>query len=256
MVKTCYGEVKILVLKNNPSAQRTVPSNDGAVALHSRIAADFHAKYQSSSSFRERFALWRTSIFELVDASGEVLDAGCGSGVLSLLACEHAHSVFAFDGSAEMIALAKGSAERQAMSNVKFCVAMLCDPSIIATRSFDLILCSSVLEYVEDYWRAFDWLAGALKPGGTILFSMPNGASLYRRAERLAFRLTGRPAYYAHVRNVPTLGEVRAGLARRGFEVRSCQYYAAAPLLSPLARAIGRADLADNLFVIACGLKA
>jgi hypothetical protein len=34
--------------------------------------------------------------------------------------------------------------------------------------------------------------------------------------------------------------------------VSESRYYAAAPALSRVARAAGRADLADNLFVIAC----
>ena len=227
-----------------------------AVAWHSSIAQDFDAKYAASPAFRERFAIWCALIERYARPQSQVLDAGCGSGVFSAHAAKITASVLGFDGSAEMIALTEGRAARDGLDNCRFEVAALEDLGVLGTRSFDLILCSSVLEYVEDYWRAFDWLAGALRPGGTILFSMPNGASLYRRAERLAFKLTGRPAYYAHVSNVPTAGEIRVGLARRGFEIRSCQYYAAAPLMSPLARALGRADLADNLFVIACGRRA
>ena len=227
-----------------------------AVAWHSSIAQDFDAKYSASPPFRERYGIWCALIERHVGPQSQVLDAGCGSGVFSAHAAKAASSVLGFDGSAEMIALAQARAARDGLGNCRFEVAALEDLNVLGGRSFDLILCSSVLEYVEDYWRAFDWLAGALQPGGTIVFSMPNGASLYRRAERLAFRLTGRPAYYAHVRNVPTFGEVKAGLARRGFEIRSCQYYAAAPLLSRVARALGRADLADNLFVIACGRRA
>ena len=223
-----------------------------AVDWHSRIATDFDAKYSHSPSFQERFQRWSELLLLYVNAESDVLDAGCGSGVFSEIAARTARSVLGFDASAEMIAIANARKARANLSNTTFAVAPLGDKTVLGGRAFDIILCSSVLEYVDDYWASFDWLAAALKPDGVILFSMPNGASLYRKAERLAHAITGRPAYYAYVRNTPHVGEVEAGLSRRGFRIASLQYYAPAPLLSPIARSVGRPDLADNLFLIAC----
>ena len=223
-----------------------------AVDWHSRIATDFDAKYSRSPSFQERFQRWSELLRLYVNGESDVLDAGCGSGVFSEIAAKSARSVLGFDASAEMIAIADARKARAQLSNTTFTTASLGYTSVLGGRSFDIILCSSVLEYVEDYWASFDWLAAALKPGGVILFSMPNGASFYRKAERLAHAITGRPAYYAYVKNTPRAEDFENGLSKRGFRITSLQYYAPAPLLSPMARALGRPDLADNLFLIAC----
>jgi 2-polyprenyl-6-hydroxyphenyl methylase/3-demethylubiquinone-9 3-methyltransferase len=223
-----------------------------AVTWHSRIALEFDAKYARSPAFKERIAVWSRLIEQFVDRNTDVLDAGCGSGVFSALASRRARSVFGFDASPQMIALAESRRQQEGLANAAFRVAALEDSAVVAGRKFDVVLCSSVLEYVEDFWRAFDCLATALKPAGVLVFSFPNNASLYRKAERAAFRLTGRPAYFAHVRSVPSLDQVNGGLAARGLKVVAIRYYAAVPGLSAIARRIGRPDLADNLLVLAC----
>ena len=222
-----------------------------AVAWHSANASDFDGKYATSSAFRERRAVWSGLIDAYVGSQAEVLDAGCGSGVLTSHAAARARAVFGFDGSSEMVALARARLAREGRGNAGFATAFLEDPALLGARRFDVVLCSSVLEYVEDHWRAFDWLAAALKPGGTVIFSMPNGSSVYRKLEKLAFRLTGRPGYYANVRHVPTAAAIQAGLAAHGFELLAMRYYAATPLFSALARPLGRPELGDNLFVMA-----
>jgi 2-polyprenyl-3-methyl-5-hydroxy-6-metoxy-1,4-benzoquinol methylase len=221
-----------------------------AVGWHSQIARDFDAKYQTSSSFRERLAVWSALIDEFARGQFDVLDAGCGSGVFAALAARRSRFVLGFDASAEMIELAEARCRAAGLRNTAFRVAALEQPNIFGNSRFDLILCSSVLEYVEDYWRAFDWLVAALKPGGAIILSMPNGDSFWRKGEKVIHSLTGWPRYFAHVRNVPKSAEVRDGLKARGMEVLSMKFYAPTPILSPIARAAGLARHADNLFVI------
>jgi 2-polyprenyl-6-hydroxyphenyl methylase/3-demethylubiquinone-9 3-methyltransferase len=223
-----------------------------AVAWHSRFAREFDEKYYHSPAFKERLAIWSEMIEQFVDPDANVLDAGCGSGVFSMLAAPEVRSVIGFDASPQMIALAEKRREQDRFTNVTFYVAALENLAAFSDRKFDLIMCSSVLEYVEDFWRAFEGLSEVLSDNGVLLFSVPNGVSFYRKAEHLAFRLTGWPAYYAHVRNVFSLSDVSKGLKTRAFEIVTARYYAAAPGLSAIARPMGRADLADTLFAVAC----
>ena len=223
-----------------------------AVTWHSQIALDFDAKYTTSAPFRERLAVWSEVIERYVPAGAAVVDAGCGSGILSEVAAKRAGSVFGFDGSPEMIAIAQARKIAGRLANVSFKVAQLEDAAVLHGQTFDVALCSSVFEYVDDYWRSFDWLTAHLKPAGTIIFSMPNGASTYRKLERAAYKMTGWPAYYTHVRNVPHPADVDLELRQRKFEVIETRYYASAPILSRPARTIGRPDLADCLFVKVC----
>ncbi|WP_312796854.1 class I SAM-dependent methyltransferase [Tianweitania sp.] len=221
-----------------------------AVAWHTAIAHRFADRYNHSPAFREREAVWRSVIDRYNKPGGHVLDAGCGSGIMAALAAQQATHVLAFDASPAMLALAAESL-RPTAGKVELQLGAMGDRTLLQGRSFDLILCSSVLEYVDDWWSAFDWLATAVAPGGTILFSMPNGQSLYRRAERAVFRLTGRPAYYRHVRAVPVLFDVERGLHQRGFVLDDSRFYASAPVLSPVLRPFGLARYSDTLFVVA-----
>jgi 2-polyprenyl-6-hydroxyphenyl methylase/3-demethylubiquinone-9 3-methyltransferase len=222
------------------------------VAWHSDIAKEFDGRYKSSRQFIERLEVWNAIIRAYTTPDSDVLDAGCGSGALSEVAAHHARKVLGFDASPEMIALAVSRRDKMGLDNLTVKVAKLGDASVLSNARFDLVLCSSVLEYIDDYWGAIDWLASALKPNGVLVFSMPNAASFYRTAERTIYRLTGRPAYYAYVRHVPYIVDIHAGLAARSMQTLDVKYYASVPVLSPLAEACGRPELACNLFAIAC----
>jgi 2-polyprenyl-3-methyl-5-hydroxy-6-metoxy-1,4-benzoquinol methylase len=227
-----------------------------AVKWHSENARKFDLKYMSSRTFMERLAVWNSFINTYVKSDFEVLDAGCGSGVITALAARRAHRVFGFDGSPEMVALAEARRQKERLDNITLRVAALEDVLSLSSSRFDLILCSSVLEYVEDYWLAIERLSTVLVPGGILIFSMPNGASLYRKVEGAFYRLTGRPAYYAHVRHVPLVNQVCTGLLTRSMETLEVKYYASVPAFSTVAQAVGRSILADNLFAVVCRSKA
>ncbi|MBS9719457.1 class I SAM-dependent methyltransferase [Tianweitania sp. BSSL-BM11] len=222
-----------------------------AIAWHTTIARSFADRYRHSPAFREREAVWRDLIARYTKPGGHALDAGCGSGVMAALAADRGAHVLAFDASPAMLNLAAESLHGQTAGKVELQLAEMGDPTLLQERSFDLILCSSVMEYLDDWWAAFDWLAASLAPSGTILLSMPNGQSLYRRTERTMFRLTGRPAYYRHVRAVPRLVDIEHGLRQRGFCLNEHRFYARAPVLSPILRALGLERYSDTLFVVA-----
>ncbi len=102
-------------------------------------------------------------------AGRRVLDLGCGYGWHCVYAADHgALSVLGTDISEKMLAVAREktdapgvSYERAAMEDLDF-----------APGSFDVVLSSLALHYVEDYAglarRVYDWLA----PGGDFVFSV------------------------------------------------------------------------------------
>lgn len=219
-----------------------------AVSWHSSIARKFERKYAVSNDFSERLAVWSELVVRHAKPTGAVLDAGCGAGNLSSVAAKHAQSLFAFDASPEMLEIARERMAREGHAHAVVTHARMCDAGLLDGKRFDLILCSSVLEYLPDYWAALEWLASALAPDGVILFSMPNGSSLYRKLERACFNLTGRPRYLSFVRHWPTSEIVTRGLAERGFAVADLRYYGVA--LMPMGGA-GTKGPASSLFVVA-----
>ncbi len=229
--------------------------NDGAVNWHSQVASEFDSKYSTSSEFIERLTIWEKLIEKHSFQTAKVLDAGCGSGIFSLIAAKHVQSVIGFDASVDMVALAKQKKSKLNCDNVSFHKANLEDIGFLKKQKFDLIMCSSVLEYVEDYPSVFDSFIEHLALGGKIIFSMPNGKSLYRKMERFLFATMGKPKYIEHVRNMPSLKNVREQLSNRSVEVLESHYYAGRFGMSSIAKAFGLQSRAENLFVVVCTRK-
>jgi len=229
----------------------------GAIAIdatewHSRIALQFDARYKKSAAFKERLEVWTRLIGTYAPAGCTALDAGCGSGVLSFVAAERCRSVLGIDASHEMIMLCEKKRRQQRSINTEFREFQLKDLTALGCEQFDVILCSSVLEYVEDFWSTIDAMCLNLSEGGVLLFSVPNRSSVYRKLERLCFKLTGHPAYFGSVRSGPSRRAIESGLAKRGLQIVETNYYAGTPLLSPLARMARLAHWADNLIVFVC----
>ena len=224
-----------------------------AVSWHDSHAQQFADRYQRSPAFREREALWHDLISRFETPGGRILDAGCGSGVMTRHAAQNAGHVFAFDASAAMVELARETlTPPTSPALVTLRQARIGDPCLLEEHGFDLILCSSVLEYLDDWRAGFQWLSAALAPNGVIIFSMPNANSLYRRIEPTLYRMTGKPAYFEHVRARPVLADITTFLSQSGFVIEAQRVYGAAPGLSPICRAIGLAHYADTLSVFAC----
>jgi len=221
-----------------------------AIDWHQRLGARFAERYETSPAFHERARVWADLIETHLRPEDHVLDAGCGPGVLACIAARRCVRVTALDASANMLAAAQDAAAEANAANIDFCHGRIGDAALLAEQRFDAILCSSVLEYVEDLGGALDWLVARLAPGGALLVSMPNGHALYRRLERLLFLLMRRPLYYAFVRHVPRAGEFEALLLARGLRAADLRYYAGPRVLRRLAPAEQWAETVENLFVI------
>jgi 2-polyprenyl-3-methyl-5-hydroxy-6-metoxy-1,4-benzoquinol methylase len=189
-----------------------------AIKFHSEISKKFDDHYHTSSLFQNRLSVWASLINKYLKPGENVLDAGCGSGVLSFYICKLGNKVVAFDGSEEMIELCKKKMTSQADCNVDFFVETLPLKNSAVAGQFDMIISSSVLEYVEDYALCINNFKGRLKENGLLLLSMPNRKSLYRRIEKITYALTKKPRYLGYVKNMFTVSEFRSIMQANGFE--------------------------------------
>lgn len=103
-----------------------------------------------------------------------ILEAGCGSGPLSAALRERGAEMSGFDGSSAIIELAR----RRLGVGVPLEVADLAEPLPCDDESFDDIVASLVLHYLEDWSGPLAELRRVLKPGGRLIVS----ARLTRRA--------------------------------------------------------------------------
>jgi ubiquinone/menaquinone biosynthesis C-methylase UbiE len=97
---------------------------------------------------------------------GDVLEIGCGTGLNTRHLAEHAQSVMALDFSAGMLAEARANVPA---SNVRFVENDLRARWQADDSSFDLVVCTLVLEHVEDLRHVFAEAARVLRPGGRFL---------------------------------------------------------------------------------------
>jgi 2-polyprenyl-3-methyl-5-hydroxy-6-metoxy-1,4-benzoquinol methylase len=195
----------------------------------SRHAAEFAAQYSSERMFREREALWTSLVLATCPPDGRVIDVGCGPGALTVLTAPLAREILAVDPSRRMLDL---SARRCAEAGIQNCVLAqrrLESLTVDEIGLFDLVLCSSVLEYIDDLSGSLQTLASLVAKGGTLIVSLPNCGSMVRKAEKVAFALSGRPTYYRLVRHVPLRSEVAAILESNSLMLQSTHFYGVPP---------------------------
>lgn len=208
---------------------------DGAIGFHEKRAKTWSAAYRRSEHFRRRVRDWRAAMETYVAPSMTVLDAGCGSGDLSRIAARMGADVTGVDASPAMIAEARDSLDRFSLP-AGFDIADVRDLPYDG-QSFDLVLASSVLEYVEPLDGALIELRRVLRPDGILICSLPNAKSLYRVLEGFLVRTTGRPAYRRHVNELVYKADLEQIFANIGFEIVERRYSGAPPRLG--AGAVG-----------------
>uniref|UniRef100_A0A0G4FHT7 Methyltransferase type 11 domain-containing protein n=1 Tax=Chromera velia CCMP2878 TaxID=1169474 RepID=A0A0G4FHT7_9ALVE len=103
--------------------------------------------------------------FELDPSNTEVLDFGCGSGLLSSLLSPLVNEITAVDASAEMVRVV----ERKGLKNVNARCLVLSEETASSLDPVDLVVCSSVLAFVPDPAGTLGILGKKLKETGLLI---------------------------------------------------------------------------------------
>jgi len=116
------------------------------------------------------------SLLEACEARGlsldgaRVLDFGCGTGQLAERMAARAREVVALDASKPMADVLRLKVIERGLDNVRVLDGelggLLEAPPLVLSEPFDLITCSSVCAFLEDYPAAAAQLASLLSPGG------------------------------------------------------------------------------------------
>jgi ubiquinone/menaquinone biosynthesis C-methylase UbiE len=156
---------------------------------------------------------------------GRALEVGPGSGVyLSLLA-----GLFAEVVASDIEAAYLKHAEHlcHAHPNLRL-VADDVTASAMPAQSFDLILCSEVIEHIADSQAALAGMRRLLKPGGMLILSTPQRYSLLEQTAKIAFlpgmiqlvrKIYREPILETGHINLMTAREVERQLSRAGLRV-------------------------------------
>jgi 2-polyprenyl-6-hydroxyphenyl methylase/3-demethylubiquinone-9 3-methyltransferase len=212
------------------------------------VHAYFEAEAASYAREREQqysFACQKRLVLELLDdVHGRVLDVGCGPAVMEEALLARGLGVWGIDASAEMIE--HGKARLAASGLAGRCSLAVGDATRIAAADgfYDAVLAMGVLEYLPDYRPALREMHRVLRPGGTLVLTLPNRISPYhavRGAYLTARKLMHREALKTN-RCIPwQLDRQLAEHGLRKLDGLGCNF-----ILFPLHERLPRASTALN----------
>jgi predicted TPR repeat methyltransferase len=111
------------------------------------------AAFESLQAIAERFSVALTG--------ARVCDFGCGTGLLTEKLVDQAGHIDSVDSSPAMLDVLRGKVAKMGWSHVE-----LHDTIPVEVAPFDLIVCSSVCAFLDDYPGTVATMAGRLRAGG------------------------------------------------------------------------------------------
>jgi 2-polyprenyl-6-hydroxyphenyl methylase/3-demethylubiquinone-9 3-methyltransferase len=155
---------------------------------------------------------------------------GCGDGLISQRIAAAGIHIVGIDQSETMLALARRQAADEGISaQAEYVLATLPlsdEMSKAYENSADLIISSSVMEYVDNYEKAIRQFHSILKSDGILLLSLPNQLSIYRVFERVLQKLFPlRDSYLQHQRHQFNPARTKSLLISLGFDVIEEEYF-------------------------------
>jgi 2-polyprenyl-3-methyl-5-hydroxy-6-metoxy-1,4-benzoquinol methylase len=114
----------------------------------------------------------------------QILDFGCGSGVMLPFLGQHAQHVLGLD--VDLLAFQTMSRRLEFPTNLQVRDAAQTPLESLPAASFDLITALDVLEHVDDLPTTLRGLVRLLKPGGQLIVSGPTENIFYKIGRRIA----------------------------------------------------------------------
>ena len=128
---------------------------------------------------------------DAIASDARVLEAGCGTGQMSLYLARADRTVVGLDLSLAALRLAADAARRFGLERVRFVQSDLRDPGA-RLGAFDVVYSSGVLHHTPDPRASFACLARLVRPGGVVVAGVYNAfARVPTRLRRATARMTG-----------------------------------------------------------------
>ncbi|MDO8482083.1 MAG: class I SAM-dependent methyltransferase [bacterium] len=175
--------------------------------------------------------------------TARILDAGSGYGIYALTLAERGYSVDAIDLEKERTdALTARKRERPALDERIRTYTGSITELPFQNNSYDLIICSDVIEHIKDDEKAVSELARVLSPEGTLIITVPYHSKNNERIYPM----------FGHERPGYNIEEMRRILAphKLSIESVSCYEYALGGFLFKIFNTIHFAPLMAALFYL------
>jgi ubiquinone/menaquinone biosynthesis C-methylase UbiE len=159
-------------------------SNESGRTQKAGVRELFEQKAEWYFEERERdfaFVTQKEIVLNLFDKDGgDVLDIGCGPGVMAVDLLSRGCTVWGIDTSEKMIDLARAKMEKtEGKDRAHFSVGDI-ENLEFPDAKFDAVICMGVLEYLLMDRKAIKEMARVVKPGGTVIITVPSELSAYQ----------------------------------------------------------------------------
>jgi ubiquinone/menaquinone biosynthesis C-methylase UbiE len=141
----------------------------------------------SEHGLKRRIKYFRKIFYKTVPDSKDkiILDAGCGSGIYSMMVSNAGWKVISADYSLNMIKVTREKhAKTKNNSDLNLIVSDL-NALPIKDNAINYVICFGVLQHLYDAELAIKEFARALPAGGTLLINAPNKRFLLKRTQKL-----------------------------------------------------------------------
>ncbi len=157
-----------------------IPSNTENIAHWSAIAPEQLAALDPEGDFTKRYLLNPTVLRMIGDATGRrILDAGAGQGYFSRLLARRGAVVTSVEPADALIAHSRLMESREPLG-IEYVQADLTVAEFEPV--FDMVVSNMVFLSINDWTRALTACAGAVKPGGFLVFAVDHPC--FETAER------------------------------------------------------------------------
>lgn len=138
-----------------------------------------HSRIVSKNNFTYRIIF--ETLNKFLDSPRSILDIGCGSGTVAIYLANKGNKVLGVDVSRNAIKACRESTKILGFNNKNIKFEVMSFPEKTITRRFDLIVCSEVIEHLENDNLALKRMFFLLKKNGIAFISTPSkNAPLYR----------------------------------------------------------------------------
>jgi 2-polyprenyl-3-methyl-5-hydroxy-6-metoxy-1,4-benzoquinol methylase len=201
------------------STQNTINQlfNENSKAFGDAIEQQFEA-----GTYKRGDVFVKKVIANVKKKDAYILDYGCGTGRIDMMLGEKGYRVFGVDPAVEHISRATSLNH---LPNVSF--EVLTDATIALPHCFDVVISSSVFEFVPDVQQYIDDIKLLLKPGGILVISFPNKMSLWRWYAKIRFGKKYK--HFQFQKNLFSKDEIRSLFQKNNFRpIGGVEYYESA----------------------------
>ena len=147
--------------------------------------------------YRHNYMLKRIDEYEFPE-NAKVLDIGCGPGEMVLDLRKHNWEIWGIDIAQSMIDIAMKKAEKRndKPNKVNFSTGDI-ENLNFPDNFFDLIICSGVIEYLDNDLKWSEQITRVMKPGGILLINVTNKHSMKNRTAGLVEKLKKNRTFFS-----------------------------------------------------------